>query len=130
MLDDSVEDQLEVVCQAIVGLVRRDGPDLTARQLGVLLISYLDDTPQTVSRLAGQLTVSIPTVTRALDRLSEFDLVRRRDNPSDGRSILVQRSLVGAKFLDDLKSMLGTASVAADNAPSGSRQEETIDVAA
>jgi len=126
MLDDSVEHQLEVVRQAIVGLVSRDGPDLTARQLAVLLISYLDDTPQTVSRLAAQLNVSMPTVTRALDRLSDFDLVRRKDNPSDGRSILVRRTIVGAKFLSDLKSMLGTAGAVAGNAPSGSRQEDTI----
>jgi DNA-binding MarR family transcriptional regulator len=118
------------VRHAIVGLVRHDGPDLSARQLGVLLISYLDDAPQTVSRLAVQLNVSMPTVSRAIDRLSEFDLVRRKNNPSDRRSVLVQRTIVGAKFLSDLRSMLGTARVAAQRAPGGrSRQAGKIGVA-
>ena len=38
--------------QTIVALVRRDGRDLTARQLGVLLTSYLDIEAQTVRGLA------------------------------------------------------------------------------
>ena len=36
--------------------------------------------------LAAKLAVSKPAITRALDRLSEFDLVRRKTDPLDRRS--------------------------------------------
>jgi hypothetical protein len=76
---------------AIVGLVRREGPDLSARQLGVFLTCYLETEAQTVRGLAARLNVSKPVITRALDRLSEFDPVRRKGDPLDRRSVLVQQ---------------------------------------
>src|SRR5450755_789877 len=94
---------------AIVELVRRDGPDLTARQLGVFLTCYLETESQTVRGLAAKLNVSKPAITRALDRLSEFDLVRRKTDPLDRRSVLVQRTLAGAAFLRDLMKLLANA---------------------
>jgi DNA-binding MarR family transcriptional regulator len=53
--------------------------------------------------------VSKPAITRALDRLSEFDLVRRKKDPLDRRSVLVQRTTTGTAFLRDLKRILTTA---------------------
>jgi DNA-binding MarR family transcriptional regulator len=47
-----------------------------------------------------------------IDRLSEFDLVRREHNPADKRSSFIQRTVVGAKLFSDLKSMLATGRVA------------------
>ena len=93
----------------IVELVRRDGPDLSARQLGVFLICYLEAEAQTVRGLAAQLGVSKPAITRALDRLSEFDLVRRKTDPLDRRSVLVQRTPTGTAFLRDLRNILRDA---------------------
>ena len=81
MAAESVEQRVDVLRQTIIALVRRDGPDLTARQLGVLLTSYLEDEAQTVRGLAAKLNVAKPVITRALDRLSEFDLVRRKTDP-------------------------------------------------
>jgi hypothetical protein len=46
--------------QTIVSLVRRQGPDLSARQLGVFLTSYLEEEAQTVRGLAAKLNVSKP----------------------------------------------------------------------
>ena len=97
---------------AIVELVRRDGPDLTARQLGVFLTCYLDTEAQTVRGLAAQLNVSKPAITRALDRLAEFDLVRRKDDPRDRRSVLVQRTATGMAFLRELRIILSDAASA------------------
>ncbi len=55
MATTSSADQLVgVLRDTIVALVRRDGPDLTARQLGVFLTSYLHEGPHTVRGLAGQ----------------------------------------------------------------------------
>lgn len=107
---------LNVLRDTIVALVRRDGPDLSARQLGVLLTVYLGDGPHTVRGLAAELKVSKPAITRALDRLGELDLARRKVDPMDRRSVLVQRTLKGAAFLRDLRSTMGEAAAAAGKA--------------
>jgi DNA-binding MarR family transcriptional regulator len=108
MATESVEQRVDVLRQTIIALVRRDGPDLSARQLGVFLTSYLEDEAQTVRGLAAKLNVSKPAITRALDRLSEFDLVRRKTDPLDRRSVLVQRTISGTIFLRDLRGRLET----------------------
>jgi DNA-binding MarR family transcriptional regulator len=93
----------------IVELVRSDGPDLSARQLGIFLICYLEGDAQTVRGLAAKLGVSKPAISRALDRLTEFDLVRRKPDPLDRRSVLVQRTATGMAFLRDLRRVLDMA---------------------
>jgi DNA-binding MarR family transcriptional regulator len=118
MSTDTVEQRVEALRQTIVALVRRDGPDLSARQFGVFLTSYLEEEAQTVRGLAAKLNVSKPAITRALDRLSEFDLVRRKTDPLDRRSVLVQRTIAGAGFVRDLKKILGEADKTAQRAPS------------
>jgi DNA-binding MarR family transcriptional regulator len=94
---------------AIVDLVRRDGPDLKARQLGVFLTCYLESEAQTVRGLAAQLNLCTPPITRALDRLAEFDLIRRKTDPLDRRSVLVQRTATGMAFLRELRKILSDA---------------------
>ena len=90
MITTGASDELtNVLRSTIVALVRQDGPDLTARQLGVFLTCYLESEAQTVRGLAATLHVSKPAITRALDRLAEFDLVRRKKDPLDRRSVLV-----------------------------------------
>jgi DNA-binding MarR family transcriptional regulator len=118
-----------LVRTAIVELVRRDGPDLTARQLGVFLTCYLDTEAQTVRGLAAQLNVSKPAITRALDRLAKFDLVRRKDDPRDRRSVLVQRTATGMAFLRELRIILSDAAsalaITAESAPTDQRASRT-----
>src|ERR1700735_3925238 len=117
MSTESVERGLEVLRQTTVALVRRDGPDLSARQLGVFLTCYLEGEAQTVRGLAAKLDVSKPAITRALDRLDQFDLVRRKTDPLDRRSVLAQRTATGMAFLRDLKKVLAHAGSEADKAP-------------
>jgi DNA-binding MarR family transcriptional regulator len=109
MVTESIEQTVDVLRQTIVALVRRDGPDLTARQLGVFLTCHLEGEAQTVRGLAAKLNVSKPVITRALDRLAEFDLVRRKQDPLDRRSVLVQRTVPGTSYLRDLKKILADA---------------------
>jgi len=56
-----------------------------------------------------------------LDRLSEFDLVRRKTDPLDRRSVLVQRTAPGMAFLRDLRTVLADAGpgmrIAAESGP-------------
>jgi DNA-binding MarR family transcriptional regulator len=105
----STDQLVAILRETIVALVRRDGPDLSARQLGVFLICYLQDGPHTVRGLAAALNVSKPAITRALDRLGELDLARRKVDPMDRRSVLVQRTLKGAALLRDLRAILTVA---------------------
>lgn len=102
-----------ILRETIVALVRRDGPDLSARQLGVFLTCYLQDGAHTVRGLAATLNVSKPAITRALDRLGELDLARRKVDPADRRSVLVQRTLKGTAFLRDLRGIMNDAAAAA-----------------
>src|SRR6476469_10820650 len=99
-----------VLRDTVVGLVRRDGVDLSSRPLGVFLTCYLRDGGHTVRGLAAELNVSKPAITRALDRLGELDLARRKVDPMDRRSVLVQRTLKGAAFLRDLRGIMSEAS--------------------
>ena len=93
----------------MAGIVRRDQPDLSARQLAIFLICYLNEPPHTVRGLAVHLNVSRPAITRALDRLAQFDLVRRKPDPVDRRSVLIQRTPAGNVFLRELRSIMSNA---------------------
>ena len=85
----------------------------------MFLTVYLTDGPHTVRGLAAELNVSKPAITRALDRLGELDLARRKVDPMDRRSILVQRTLKGTAFLRDLRGIMGEAAGTAKKAETG-----------
>lgn len=91
---------------ALVESVRRDAPDLSARQMAVLLSVYLTPPPHTVRGLAAVLAVSKPAITRALDRLAIHDMIRRKTDEADRRSILVQRTVAGSVFLSEFGDLI------------------------
>ncbi len=122
----SVDQLVGILRDTVVALVRRDGPDLSARQLGVFLTCYLQDGAHTVRGLAAELNVSKPAITRALDRLGELDLARRKVDPMDRRSVLVQRTLKGAAFLRDMRGIMAEANATArKSAASGETTRES-----
>ena len=82
--------------------VRDDEPDLSARQMAILLTIYLEAPPHTVRGLAARLAVSKPVITRALDTMGKHKLVTRRRDEHDRRNVLVQRTVEGALFLERL----------------------------
>ena len=77
-------------------------PDLTARQLSVLLTVYLQPPPHTVRGLAAKLGVTKPVITRALDTMGRLGLLERRRDEADRRNVLVQRTLEGALAVERL----------------------------
>lgn len=95
---------------SIVESVRRDAPDLSARQMALLLTVYLTPPPHTVRGLAETLNVSKPAITRAIDRLSELELVKRKPDETDRRSVLIQRTVKGSVFLRDFGDIICHAS--------------------
>lgn len=103
---------LDLLRGAVVEGVRRDSPDLTARQLAVLLTVYVAEAPHTVRGLAAALNVSKPAITRAIDRLSELNLVRRRIDEADRRNVLIQRTVSGSVFVSDYAELFLKAGLA------------------
>lgn len=102
-------DPLDVWRRAMVANVRRDAPDLSARQMAVLLTVYMTEQPHTVRGLAEILNVSKPAITRAIDRLGEFQLARRKTDPRDRRSVIVQRTVKGSVYLADFAEIINEA---------------------
>ena len=100
---------LDLWRRAQIASVRAGGPDLSARQLSVLLTVYMTPPPHTVRGLAALLDVSKPAITRALDRLSILGLARRKRDETDGRNVLVQRTVKGAVFLTDFAALIAAA---------------------
>ena len=90
----------------LLALVRDDEPDLSARQLTVLITIYLDPQPHTVRALAAKLGVTKPVFTRALDTMGRLGLVTRKRDPADRRNVLVQRTVNGALFLERLGDLV------------------------
>lgn len=97
---------LELWREVTLGAVRSDEPDLTARQLAVLMTVYLSPPPHTVRGLAAALGVGKPAITRALDTLARYGLIRRRRDEADGRNVLVQRTTRGATFISDFGDLI------------------------
>ncbi|MBU6498833.1 MAG: MarR family transcriptional regulator [Rhodospirillales bacterium] len=103
---------LAILRDTIVGTVRRDGPDMSARQFGVFLICYIEEGPHTVRGLAARLEVSKPAITRSIDRLAELGMAKRGPDPRDRRSVLVQRTRKGLEFLADLRDVISNSAKA------------------
>ena len=109
-------DPLDIWRRAMVDNVRRDAPDLSARQMAALLTVYMTEPPHTVRGLAADLGVSKPVITRALDRLGELGLARRKTDPRDGRSDVVQRTVKGSVYLAELAEIIANAQLERDRA--------------
>jgi len=90
--------------------VRRDGPDLSSRQLAIMFIVYLDPPPHTVRGLAASLDVSKPAITRALDTLGSLDLLKRTRDEADRRNVLVQRTVKGSVFMHEFADLIVSSS--------------------
>jgi DNA-binding MarR family transcriptional regulator len=97
---------LDLWRRVTVTTVRSDAPDLTARQMAVLMTVRLQPAPHTVRGLAATLNVGKPAITRALDTLSRLGFVQRRRDPKDGRNVFVERTEKGDAFLDMLGSTI------------------------
>jgi len=81
-------------------------PDLSLRQLAVLLTVYLESPPHTVRGLAAKLKVTKPVITRALDTMGRHELLTRRRDSADRRNVIVQRTLKGALYVERLGDLI------------------------
>ena len=86
--------------------VRDEMPDLTTRQVAILLTIYLEPPPHTVRGLAAKLNVTKPVITRALDTMGALDLVSRHRDEKDRRNLLVKRTVTGALYVERLGDLV------------------------
>lgn len=105
---------LDLWRRTVVTTVAGDAPDLSARQTAVLLTVYLTPPPHTVRGLAHILKVSKSAITRAVDRLSALELVRRKTDEANRSSVLIQRTVRGSVFLREFGETIAAAARAMD----------------
>lgn len=97
---------LRLLHELSLAQVRDDVPDLSPRQLAILLSVYLEAPPHTVRGLAARLGVTKPVITRALDTMGQLRLVSRRRDEADRRNVIIQRTVEGALYLERLGDLV------------------------
>jgi DNA-binding MarR family transcriptional regulator len=86
--------------RTLIGYVRSGEPDLTNRQMALMLLVYLTPGPHTVRGLAHILGVSKPVITRALNTLGALGYLRRVRDENDRRNVFVAKTSTGHEFLE------------------------------
>ncbi len=81
-------------------------PDLTLRQMAILLHIYLVPPPHTVRGLAATLCVTKPVITRALDSMGAMGLVDRERDDKDRRNVVIKRTVSGALYLEKFGDLI------------------------
>ena len=107
--------------KALIAYVRSGEPDLTNRQMALLMLVYLTPGPHTVRGLARVLGVSKPVVTRALNTLGALGYLRRERDQDDRRNVFVVRTNNGAEFLEGFKRNLREGDSGSAAAPANHR---------
>lgn len=92
--------------RTLIGYVRSGEPDLTNRQMALMLLVYLTPGPHTVRGLAERLGVSKPVITRALNTLGALGYLRRVRDESDRRNVFVAKTGTGQDFLEGFERNL------------------------
>ena len=95
--------------RTLIGYVRSGEPDLTNRQMALMLVVYLTPGPHTVRGLAERLGVSKPVITRALNTLGALGYLRRVRDESDRRNVFVAKTGNGQDFLEGFERNLEQA---------------------
>src|SRR3954465_9122430 len=89
--------------KALIAYVRSGEPDLTNRQMALLMMVYVTPGPHTVRGLARILGARKPVATRPLNTLGAVGYLRRERDQDDRRNVFVVRTNNGADFLEGFK---------------------------
>ncbi len=100
------EQALKLWQEVSLALVLDNKPDLTTRQMTILLTVYLEPPPHTVRGLAAKLDVTKPVITRALDTMGRMELLKRKRDDRDRRNVIIQRTVEGALFLEQFADLV------------------------
>ena len=111
MAQKTLPRELRPTRAALYTMINDDSPDLTVRQLAILM-TLVDLPPEktSVKHLAEPLKVPKPVVTRALDRMADLGLVQRFGYPpGDRRQITVGVTDKGRDLLRAMGKAAGRA---------------------
>lgn len=86
--------------------VRSDTPDLSSRQLAMLMSIYLEDGLHTVRSLAKHLGVTKAAISRATDSLCKLGYIERKPDHRDKRSVILARTSAGIHFLSEFADII------------------------
>lgn len=92
--------------RTLISYVRSGQPDLTNRQMALMLLVYLTPGPHTVRGLANILGVSKPVITRALNTLGSLGYLRRVRDEADRRNVFIAETSTGQEFLESFERNL------------------------
>jgi DNA-binding MarR family transcriptional regulator len=102
--------QLHILMETMASMVRGAEADFSARQLVVLLKTYLEPgVDHTVRGLAADLKISKPAITRSIDKLEELSLAKREKDPTDARSVIIRGTADGQAYIRKLTGYLTDA---------------------
>ncbi len=86
--------------------VRSDAPDLSSRQLAMLMSIYLEEGLHTVRSLAKHLGVTKAAISRATDSLCKLGYIERKPDYRDKRSVILTRTPAGIHFLSEFADII------------------------
>ena len=102
----SRKDSLAFWHRVTLATVRSDAPDLSARQLAMLMTIYLEDGLHTVRSLAKHLDVTKAAISRATDSLCKLGYIERKPDHRDRRSIVLARTSAGIHYLSEFADII------------------------
>ena len=102
----SRKDSLSFWHRVTLASVTNPGPDLSSRQLAILMSVYLEDDTHTVRSLAERLGVTKAVVTRALDTLTGYGFIARAPDARDKRSVIITRTTGGILYLQSFADII------------------------
>ena len=105
---NSRTDNLQFWHRVTLATVRSDTPDLSARQLAMLMTIYLENGLHTVRSLAKHLDVTKAAISRATDSLCKIGYIERKPDHRDKRSIVLARTSKGIHFLSEFADIIQT----------------------
>lgn len=112
MSKPSRKESLALWHRVILTSVTMDTPDLSSRQMAILMTVYLEENAHTVRSLADKLKVTKAVISRALDTLTRYGFVERAPDLRDKRSIIVKRTSGGILYLQRFADIIQSQSEA------------------
>lgn len=104
-LQGLLNDQVESWVGTLVTAIKSDRPDLTNRQMALLMTVYIRPEPHTVRGLSARLHLSKPVVSRAIQLLADLGFVHCHKDRQDRRNIFIESSSAGAAYLFEFFSL-------------------------
>ena len=106
LVPSKIEEPLYAWMETVISYVQSARPDLTNRQMALLMIVHILPGPHTIRGLAARLHVSKPVVSRALVTLEALGLLQRLKDESDLRNVFVGQTPRGLAFLTDFADLI------------------------